>query len=132
MEKNYPSDYERLENAIFCTGGSVITSSVMASSENLIRVCQTISETETEELKQIKTVRDIEFNVRNTIAHKPEKLTEKVFVEQCHLQPEQMLKMIKELFVSLDPEKHGNAYWNTYWKGYERMEDFLSETLDRY
>lgn len=75
----------------------------------------------------LESLRNIERNVRNAIAHKPVKLTESVFCEQAKKTPGEMMKEIRKLFECMDPRLFNNKYW----KSYDDMKEFLMKKMQR-
>ena len=66
--------------------------------------------------------------VRNEVAHKPVKMTEKDFMEKSGgITPKDMMKSIRGIFEKLEPNLFNKAYWNSYAK----MNDFLLKKLQR-
>ena len=75
---------------------------------------------------QLKSLREIEKNVRNDIAHKPVKLTEKGFIDMAKKTPQAMMEDIHRLFEAIDPA----VFCPSFWQGYEEMKGFLLEKLN--
>ena len=67
--------------------------------------------------------------VRNEVAHKPVKMTEKDFKDKTGsgTTPKDMMQMIRSVFEKLDPNMFNRAYWNSY----NRMNGFLVQKLQR-
>ena len=76
-------------------------------------------------LDRLRALRIIEKNVRNAVAHRPEKLTEKDFTVKAGKTPKAVLKDIQDLFGILNPSLFNAPYWESY----NRMQSFLLEKL---
>ena len=119
LKKYHPEIYTSIERDLFSKFRKP-----MLDSNNLITLMNAIG-IFPDAADKFDLLRRIEMNVRNTIAHKPEKLTEDVFFSQSNKRISEMMDNLRDLFPIVDPEDRGKAFWSDYWKEYETMNAFL-------
>ncbi len=117
MKSNHVDLYNAVQYKMF--KGS---KSPYLDSKSIIMLIDCIADTSDIAFQKMKQLRQIEYDVRNRIAHEPKVMTENLFVHDARISTEGMMKLLADCFSLLRPL----AFDDSFWHSYTDMRDYLT------
>ena len=115
----YPNLYAAVKCQLFNRGNPMFGSSNIIV---LIKACQA---GESDLLKMMEQLRDVEANARNEVAHTCRMLTETAFKKETGIPTAEMMRLIHDCFQKIQPVVYQPDFWNSY----DRMNGYLTSLL---